>query len=528
MMHHTRLAGAAIAAGVPRSAPAGATSLSPWRVSWPLLVGLLLFALLLNTTGLPLLADPDSHWHLAVGRWILANGWVPAVDSHSHTFVGQPWIAKEWLSQLLLALAESAGGWAGVAALCAAAIGLSFALLLRLLLIDIRPLPAMMFTLAAIVLTAPHLLARPHVLAFPVMLLWVAGLVRAVEQRHAPRPLLLLAMLLWANLHGGFTLGLMLCGVFAFEAVVTARDATESRSLFIGWLRFGIAALLVACITPYGPESILVTFRIFGLGDVLGMISEWKSPDFQAQPMQELILLVAVFAALTFGLKLPLLRLVLVLGLLHLFLKHARNAELLAMLAPLALAPLLARQWPSLRPDGAALRGHGLGGRLAALARPAGRYGTLACLSLAALFAAGMIRFGEIRPPANTTPIAALDFARQAGLRGQVFNDYDFGGYLIHAGVPTFIDGRGELFGGDFIRRYADAVTLRGDERLGDFLDRHAIDWTLLRRDQAANRLLEQMPGWRLAFSDDVATVFVRQRVAASQSQQGNMTHEQR
>src|SRR5258708_2880227 len=154
---------------------------------------------------------------------------------------------------------------------------------------------------------ASHFLARPYVLAFPLVLLWVAGLVRAIEQRRAPRPLLLLVMLLWANLHGGFTLGLMLCGVFALEAVMTARDATERKFLFVEWLKFGVAAVLVACITPYGPESILVTFRIFGLGDTLGMISEWQSPDFQSLPMQELILLAAIFIALSYGLKLPVL-----------------------------------------------------------------------------------------------------------------------------------------------------------------------------------------------------------------------------
>ena len=53
-----------------------------------------------------------------------------------------------------------------------------------------------------------------------------------------------------------------------------------------------IAALLAACITPYGPESILVTSRIFSLGDTLGMIAEWRAPDFQKQPLQELVLLV--------------------------------------------------------------------------------------------------------------------------------------------------------------------------------------------------------------------------------------------
>src|SRR5712664_61861 len=283
-MHPNRAADAAIVAGIPKpdrfrvdfpGLSPSERALSPWRLSWPLVVGLLLFVVLLSVEGLPLLADPDTHWHIAIGNWILETGWVPTVDSHSHTFLSQPWIAKEWLSQLLLALAYDAGGWGAVAVLCAASIGLAFALLLRLLLRDIRLLPAALFTIAAIVMTAPHLLARPHVLAFPVMLLWVAGLVRAVEQRRAPKPLLLLAMLLWANLHGGFTFGLMLCGAFAL-----------------------VAAVLVACITPYGPESMLVTFRIFRLGDVLGMISEWRSPNFQGQPFQELILLLALYAGL--------------------------------------------------------------------------------------------------------------------------------------------------------------------------------------------------------------------------------------
>ena len=484
--------------------------MSSWWVSWPLVVGMLLFVLLLSIGSLGLLADPDSHWHIAIGKWILENGTVPTTDSYSHTFLGQPWIAKEWLSQLLLALAYDAGGWGAVATLCAASIGLTFALLLRLLSRDIRPLPAMLFTLAAIVVTAPHLLARPHVLAFPFMLLWVAGLVRAVEQRRAPEPLLLLAMLLWANLHGGFTLGLMLCGAFAIESVVTAHNAAERMILLIAWAKFSAAAILVACITPYGPESMLVTFRILGLGDAIGLISEWKSPDFQSQPMQELMLLLAIYASLSRGIKLPIVRLVIVLGLLHLFLKYARNAELLVMLAPLAMAPILARQWPSMRPDRGLVSCRTLLERAAALSRPAGWRATLACLALAAVFAAGMISFGGVRPPAATTPAAALDFIRGASLKGPVFNDYAFGGFLIHAGIPTFIDGRAELFGGAFIERYAEAVNLRGDESLQDLLDRWKIEWTFLQNDRAANKLLEHLSGWRRAYSDDSATIFVR------------------
>lgn len=478
---------------------------SSWRLSWPLAIGLLLFGCLANVNGLSLLSDPDSQWHIAVGKWILQHRVMPEVDTYSYTFAGRPWIAKEWLSQILLAAAYDLAGWAGVLILSAAALAATFALMTRLLLRDLKPLPALLFTIAAIAMTAPHFLARPYVLAFPFMLWWVAGLVRAVEERRAPEPILLAAMLFWANLHAGFTIGLAFAGAMAIDALVGACDAVERRTLFVDWLKFGAAALLVACVTPYGPESILVTLRIFGLGDALGAITEWRAPDFQSQPMQEVILLVALYLVLSRGLKLPLIRLLIVLALTHLYLRYVRNAELLATLVPFVVAPLLARQWPSLRADGQAK------GRLAAFARPAGHGAITLCFGLAALYAGGLVRFGNVQP-GSTMPVAALDYAREAGLKGHVFNDYAYGGYLIRLGIPTFIDGRGELYGGAFIKRYADAINLRGEEPLESLLDQYKVNWTLLARDLPANKLLAHLPGWHRAYSDDQATIFVRDR----------------
>jgi len=96
------------------------------------------FVWLIGASSGHLLADPDSHWHVTVGNWILAHGAVPTVDSYSFTFAGRPWIAKEWLSQLVLAFAYNVGGWSAVVGLSAGVIGLSFALMMRLLLRDIR------------------------------------------------------------------------------------------------------------------------------------------------------------------------------------------------------------------------------------------------------------------------------------------------------------------------------------------------------------------------------------------------------
>jgi hypothetical protein len=478
-----------------------------WLPSLPLAVGLAVFVALANVNGLPLLADPDSHWHITVGNWILQHGTVPSVDTYSFTLTGQPWIAKEWLSQVLMAGAYDIGGWAGVVVLAAAAFGATSAMLLRLLLRDLRPLPALMFTAAAFVMMTSHFLARPFALAFPFMLWWVSGLIRAVEEKRAPEPILLLAMLVWANLHGGFTMGLLLGGAFGLEALVNGADWAERKRIFVAWLKFGVAALLVACITPYGVGSILVTFQIFGLGDALALIDEWRSPDFQTQPLTELILLVGLYLVLARGVKLPIMRTLIVVGLVHMFLQHVRNAELLATIAPLAMAPVLARAWPAIRrdPEGKMLFG--------TMTAPASFRAIGLCLLLATIYSAALVRFAGIKPPEATMPTAAMAYVREAGLKGHVLNHYGYGGYLISQGVPTFIDGRGELFGGAFIKKYVDAVHLRGEdpEVLQKTLDKYKIDWTMLLKEQPANKLLATLPGWRKAYSDDKTTIYVRE-----------------
>ena len=79
-------------------------------------------------------------------------------------------------------------------------------------------------------------------------------------------------------------------------------------------------------------------------------------------------------------------RLLIVLGLLHMFLTHVRNAELLAMLAPLAVAPVLARDGPRCAATGAT--GKMLFGGLAGLGRPPDATASaLHCLG--AVYAAG-------------------------------------------------------------------------------------------------------------------------------------------
>src|SRR5260221_12583871 len=159
---------------------AGRSRIVSARALVPLGVGVVLYSLILFA-GNQLLNDPDSYWHLVVGRWMVEHRAFPTADPFSFTMTGVHWIAKEWLSQILYAGAYAFAGWGGVVILATAAIALAFTLLARFLVEKLAPLPAIGLVAAAFVILAPHALARPHALALPVMVAFVAGLVRALD-----------------------------------------------------------------------------------------------------------------------------------------------------------------------------------------------------------------------------------------------------------------------------------------------------------------------------------------------------------
>src|SRR5258708_38279392 len=104
------------------------------------------------------------------------------------------------------------------------------------------------------------------------------------------------------------------------------------------------------------------------------------------------------------------------------------------MVASVMGAPVRGREWRTLGPRAEPPTASALRQRLAALGRPAGRNALALCLVLGAVYAGGLIRFAGIPPPDAILPSAALDFIRDAELKGNVFNPYGFGGFLIHAG----------------------------------------------------------------------------------------------
>jgi len=467
----------------------------PTRGLLPLWVGVAVYALMV-VAGSHLLNDPDTLWQVTVGQWILDHRAVPQTDVYSFTMHGQPWISTQWLAQVMYAKAFSLAGWTGPVVLAAAAIGLTFALLTQFLSRRLSESATLVFVSAALALAAPHLLARPHVLAMPPMLLWIGGLIAAADRREAPSFRLLPWMALWANLHGGFVFGLMMVAPIALDAVLEAQPAAR-KALAARWILFALAALLASFCTPYGWNALLATQKILGLGSALPLIMEWRAQDFNGIGPFELCLLFGIGLALYRGVTLPPMRIVLLLGLLHMALSQSRAAEILALIAPIVLAAPLGRQ----------IGGAGLAAfERAAPPRPA-LLGGLATALVAATVAFTSVH--SFAPNMRGAPVAAVAELKKLDVR-RVFNDYDFGGYLIASGVAPFIDGRTELYGEKFFVDENAAFSLREPDTLFRLLDEYKIEATLMRTQSPSAKLLAHVDGWQKVYSDDIATIYLR------------------
>jgi hypothetical protein len=315
---------------------------SSLRSLLPLCVGTAAF-LFLVFVGDGSLQDSDTFWQIKVGQWIIDNRAVPYSDLYSFTKFGAPWISTSWLSQVLYGSVHTQWGWAGPVLLASLAFAATLAIFFYLLSEYFEPAHCVFWAMLALTLSRPHFLTRPHVLAWPIMVARVGGMIAAADRRAPPSLLLLPLIALWANLHGGFILGLAL---IAPVALVSIWETADSRVfLATRWGFFAICAVAASCCTPYGWNTFLGAATILDLGEVLTIVSEWRPADFSSFGFFEASLLSLIGLAFYWRIVLSPPRIMLLLGLIYMALTHVRSIEAYAFLLPLILAKPLAVQF---------------------------------------------------------------------------------------------------------------------------------------------------------------------------------------
>ena len=165
-----------------------------------------------------------------------------------------------------------------------------------------------------------------------------------------------------------------------------------------------------------------------------------EPPNFRIE-LIAIVLMLWLLAALWFRPPLPLGRVLLAVGITYMALQATRNMELFGFLMPIVVAGTVGLRVSS---DGAPFLPRVSGAVFAGIGAL-----LVACAVLALVNK-------NVAPSETLLVTKALDEARDRGLlQKRVFNSYGLGGQMIARGVPTFIDGRAELFGQKFLLEFS-------------------------------------------------------------------------
>ncbi|MGL4240564.1 MAG: hypothetical protein ACRCTI_05565 [Beijerinckiaceae bacterium] len=449
------------------------------------------------------LADPDTQWHIATGRLIWETGALPIVDTMSHTHAGQPWIAKEWLSQLILFGTYSVAGWTGVLALSAAALSAAVSVVAWRLLQTWPPLLVTIISWMVASSLLPIALARPHLLALASMALFTVMLTNAAEGDRKPPWLALPVLTLWANLHAAFTLGLIIAACLALDAILRARPEERAR-LVVLWGAFGFGCVAACCIHPYGLQSLLINIEMMRGNEGVPLINEW-APHPLLDVTTFRVVIPALFIAYLFdrNWRMNLGRILLGGFFLYLTLKHVRFVMVLAVVTPIICRDTASAAISALLKRLNLFQGHD------PLRDP--RWRMPIAIGCTAAFAASLVGTESARPPETAAPVAALASV-PLELRAQpVYNSYDYGGFLVLNGIPTFIDGRtDQLFIKNFMARFHGYLKNGDNKAFLAFIESYKPRWALVQAGKDDGKALEQSPDWKEIYADSEAKVFVR------------------
>ena len=434
-------------------------------------------------------SDSDMFWQLASGDWTLDHGQIVDRDLWSFTVSGTPYTVGAWLGQVVLALGYRSGGWLGIDVFRALCVGVAAFFTAR---ITLRVQPhvgwAAVPVLGTVLVSRMVWGDRPQLFTLALFPLVLDILFAARLDGHLRRLWILPPVfLLWANLHNAFPIGLAATAIFLIETLLE-RDRARRRPFAIAFVVSALASLL-------NPSGLGALGRATAYARApADWVVEERALDILTGPglVFAFLLLVALAAALASGregiaarLGAPLLWPGLIVPFALLALAIQRNTPYACM----TLAPFVAAMAPDVlrRP------------RVVAPVVPRAAAG-LTFVALTAMLLVVLGLGAPREPDLSLYPTGALAALRDA--RGNLLNEYDWGGYLIRYAPEhtVFIDGRGNaLYPREILADFVNAAALAPGYR--DVLKRWDIALVLLRPDRPLTGALRE-DGWKVLGSD--------------------------
>jgi hypothetical protein len=489
--------------------------------TWQLMVTLLFVAIFAMAVRPP--ADTDTWWHLKSGELMWETGHLLRVDSFSHTVAGEPILYPPFF-QILLWLLYQPIGVAGLALMVAAVVVSSFALVY--LQCDGRPYVAAFATLLGAIASSVIWAARPQMVSLLLTATVTWLLYRYKTSRNSrwlwPIPFL---VALWVNLHGGFVIAFLLMGTSLtgeWLNQLTAHPKATPPLRIRPLMLILLVSLPAVLLNPNTFKMIPYAFQTISIGPLQDFIQEWAAPNFHTLQFHPFIwLLLLTMAAMGLSrTRVDWTDLLLVSLFGYMSLLAARNVALFAVVTP----PVLTRHAVSALDDLAENQRLSWLAALTHSLRPSPPRGALALLNamlLVVILAGAATKVGielvRLQAPevwGQGLPLQATEFLREHELPGEMFNTYNWGGYLIwslYPDKPVFVDGRTDLyaFNSEVLEDYAQVHWVRPG--WAQILDRYGVGYVITERTGLLDAMLGEVGTWKVVYQDDLAVIYARQ-----------------
>jgi hypothetical protein len=454
-------------------------------------------------------ADPDLWGHVAFGRAMLATHRLAFHDSYSYSAPGHLWLNHEWLSETLMGAFYDLGGVIGLKLMkfgCCVAV---IALLVRGLAEIDSPLTLQFGILvAASIAIAPQMQFRPQVFSFAMTAGLLAILTRYTYRGEAPLLVLIPMLWLWANLHGGFIIGLAALATFSTVRMTT--DLCGSRGAWVGARLFAIlaASTVVTLVTPYGLGTWNAVGHALTNPHTRAVIDDWQPLTSSLVAMWHEnhvaalsgLFAIAMFLALVVTLVLN---------------PRRGDSAIVAVAVLMIVAALIAMRNVPLAVIATvmALAQHSSSFFPASPTQRASRTGQILIATVAVILLIGSGLLSPTLRAGSAKPVGAIAFMRTHRLSGNVMSDFAWGEYLIWHMAPAskvFIDGRYDTV---YPPRVIDDYLAfqYGEPGAKNVLRKYPHDFILLSpNDEAALALIASAPEWKRIYRDGTCILFAR------------------
>ncbi|HEY6120291.1 MAG TPA: hypothetical protein VIV66_10050 [Pyrinomonadaceae bacterium] len=457
------------------------------------------------------LSDPDFWFHLKTGQYLFQHHGIPRTELFSFTNFGRPWVAHGWLSGAIFYAIYSRLGLSALVFLFALLTTLAFWIAFKRS--NSHVFIGGFCALLGVWTVLTTIGVRPRVFTLLFASIYLALLNRYAQRGKGIYAIwwLVPLMTLWANLHGGFLIGLALIILTIVGLILDGLGKQDMRAL----LRRArtLIMVLIACsvavlANPFGLR--LYTFPISVLMSPVfqSAIVDWVSPNFHEPELFPLALLILLtITALVLSPKRPKpSELLFFLATFYSTLRTQRNLSILALVAVPILADHLHSWLTSTR-----------FGRI--FDKPAAQGSNYRALGLSLLlllplgmFASKLKSTVYVFPKQQVldAPLNAVTYLKENEIWGNTFTYPNiWGAYVLWALQlnPVYIDGR-DVYPEEFVKEYLGMVSGSADWR--EPFERYGVRIVIVKPKAILAREIGESPDWQQIFSDDFAVVFRR------------------